>query len=335
VQSALFVYDAVPACDTAVSVRDSVALDKHKVALDGFKFDFEILETGAVFVTYIEVKGSRFDNNNIDYDGEINGMLSALNSGELKIGAKTTRGYGRAEVSAIRKVFDLLEQWLDFDMFDEKCWEDAEAVELNGKSGDATISLSLRQKGGISIRRYSTDIGSPDFIQLSLADGTPVIPGTSWAGAFRRRFTELSGDGALRDRLFGYVSQTDKNEVQKSKITFSESRLQGGTWKTITRNAIDRFSAGTKEGALYTEKTYYNGICELEIRMKPDAGEQDIAYIMAVVFDLHNGFLSIGGQTAVGRGLFEITSIKINGREQNSLLDSRDIGGALQCIKNG
>lgn len=358
-QSALYVYDAnlIRSTAAAVSVRDSVALDEYKVSKKSAKFDFEILETGAEFVTYIEV----YKRPDSDYcDVKIGEMLSALNSGELRLGSKTTRGFGRVKVGAEKKSFDLgepsdIEKWLDFDMFGEDSWTNSVPVILTGTGDDTVITLQLRQKGGISIREYTTDIikttdknargSAPDYIQLTLKNpdetsaepGTPVIPGTSWAGAFRHHYSFLGGDEDCKKDLFGDVPLDKKNKAAavKSKITFGESRLSGGVWKIITRNAIDRFSAGTKEGALYTEKTYYNGSCELEIRIKHGTCKTGFSYIPASILDLHNGFLAVGGLTAVGRGLFEITSLKINGTAKTELLKNSDIGGILECIANG
>ena len=53
-KSKVYFYDADLISDFSISVRDSVKL-KNKVAVDGSKFDFQIVETGAEFVTYIEV----------------------------------------------------------------------------------------------------------------------------------------------------------------------------------------------------------------------------------------------------------------------------------------
>ena len=52
---------------------------------------------------------------------------------------------------------------------------------------------------------------------------------------------------------------------ESCKDNFSESEISGGEMKFITRNSIDRFTAGTKDSALYKEKTCYNGNCDLEI----------------------------------------------------------------------
>ena len=108
--------------------------------------------------------------------------------------------------------------------------------------------------------------------------------------------------------LFGYV-QVKSSAAQKSGVVFSEMRLTGGQAKNVTRNSIDRFSAATKDGALYTERTYYGGNGTLEIRLpKGNGALRSLVY--ACVLDLCRGYLAVGGLTAVGRGIFQIQKEK-------------------------
>ena len=120
------------------------------------------------------------------------------------------------------------------------------------------------------------------------------------------------------EMFFGAKKSKDK-ENRKSCIRFSESRIEGGKWVTYTRNAIDRFTGGTVDGALYTEKTYYNGNTELCIDCDFSGMEQEgrnhFASVMAAaIMDLHGGYMAVGGLTAVGRGIFKITEIWIDGK---------------------
>ena len=140
----------------------------------------------------------------------------------------------------------------------------------------------------------------------------PVVPGTSWAGAFRHRIEELAGGSgkALTDEWFGKVETGGNGNKTRSRITFSESQISGGAFKEITRNAIDRFTGGAADGALYTEKTYYGGDTELKIVIKSDSIDENFGNALAAaIADLHGGYLAVGGLTAVGRGLFKVTAV--------------------------
>ena len=218
--SRIIVYDAhIKTGDeknSVVTKRDMVALDEYKTAVPGAKFDFEILEPGVKFVTYIEQnielpekpleneesaeELKRAEDKKIE-DGlikenqfVINEIADAWMKGKIVIGAKTGRGYGRTKGIVRQSVlYDLtdpvqMEKWLDFDMYADN-WEPDKTDERrhetsisdlkvsgeknNGKirmlaeEKTCTITLELRQQGGISIRQYSTETGEADYQQLT------------------------------------------------------------------------------------------------------------------------------------------------------------------------
>ena len=314
-QSAIRVYDAQCTSENAesfISVRDSVKLQK-KVAVEGAKFDAQVVNHGVEFTAFAELL-------DVSFDAQLMAAFAAMNSGLLRFGQKTTRGYDQVALKVYKKEIKTVEDYLAFEMFTDEAWKGIDSESLDkGAATQFQLNVALDIKGGISIREYSTEVGMPDYSMLTLK-GTDeqrrkaVIPGTSWAGAFRTRFTELVGPEEAR-ALFGDVYQTKDekgNKVTvalKSKIIFGESELEDGEFKNITRNAIDRFSAGTREGALYTERTHYFGSTHLCITL--DAGVSDTALkaLAICLWDLHHGFLAVGGLTAVGRGVFEIRNV--------------------------
>ncbi len=322
-----------------ITNRDSVKL-KNKVGVDGAKFDMQAVEPGITFVSYLELLDSQ-------YAAEIENALAKVDAGILHFGAKTTRGYG--QVALLVKKFEIFdfEQYLDFALYDEEKWKSVNEMSLPDVSDTVKkITLSLKLDGGISIREYSTDVGMPDYETMSLHNNEgkkalPVIPGTSWAGAIRSRFEEIVGeniiendkDKAVTNALFGFVNPNEKDNPIKSKVIFSETKIKGGTYKENTRNSIDRFSAATKNGALYTERTYYGGETKLEILIKKELDEKEKFALAATFADLHNGFLAVGGLTAVGRGLFNITAV--NGSTETAKkfdADTLDIDGFIKEV---
>ncbi len=321
-------FDAVSVSDSFTTIRDSVKLD-DKVGVDGEKFDMQAVETNAEFITHFELTDASDDEKEMITDA-----FSAFNAKQLQIGSKTTRGYGQIFITDLKTAeFSLpedKEKWLDFEPYDyssDKYYTSSEIIPIGKKYN--TISVKLKQKGGISIRSYTVknpaDISSADYIQLSTSDGVPVIPGTSWSGAFRSRFEELGGK-KLAESLFGYVKKENKTQ-KKSDIIFSESRIENGKSKVFTRNSIDRFSAATKDGALYSEKNYYNGNCQLDIFLKKGIDEEEkcLKILCAVLCDLDKGYLAVGGLTSVGRGVFTATELKINNIDKTNALKSNDI----------
>ena len=342
-QSHVIFYDALYAGESepVISVRNSVHLI-DKVGKDSAKFDFEIVESGVRFRTYIELD----DSVSADDEKLFLSQLAALNSGILRFGHKTTRGYGQVRLENVRRLaFDDISKWLRFDMYDDDCWTGAETFEPPETGSDTDIiELELELKSALSIRSYTTEVAAdgeptaPDFKYLSLRNGKPVIPGTTWAGVFRDGVARLLGVNKMTDakmqELFGYVEQGTKI-TQKSKITFSECVFEDGTYekKLITRNSIDRFSAATNDGALYTELTIYSGKTRLIVTL-PKGTDIDLkAALLAAFADLDNGFIAVGGLTSVGRGLFEIKTLRLNGEDMTDKFkayDLKDIFGGEQ-----
>ena len=186
------------------------------------------------------------------------------------------------------------------------------------------IVVPLKQKGGISIRRYSTRSGEADYEHI-MCDGKPVIPGTSWNGAIRADAKRiLLGAGVSRanaDKIiriwFGHIKDKEVIDPAQSMLVISESLIQGDyKLLPITRNRIDRITGGTVDGALYSDVSCFEGETELEILVRRDEKEGGkwykslVAMMLLVIKDLENGFLAVGGQTAIGRGVFEKSKSK-------------------------
>lgn len=322
-ESRLVFYDGVlKNREFHISVRDSVSLDAYKTAKDGAKFDMEVLEPGAEFVTLLE---QGFFS---EQDEVVSNLIAGLfHDGKVRFGAKSMRGYGETGRALVRMAeFDLtsdtgVEAWLQFDPFREDAWNGkAECTFSSGEEArEGILSLSLKQCGGISVRKYTTKVSTgnkpqPDMEQLTVRFGReekPTIPGTSWAGAFRHRMGELGLEREEDEVLFGFVRGEGKNGKQRSRIRFSETVIDKAHEKVLSRTAINRFDGGVKNGALFTEKTYYDGELTLNIGLdkKDRPGDGTLSILAAAVTDLHYGFLAIGGETSIGRGLFEITSV--------------------------
>lgn len=179
------------------------------------------------------------------------------------------------------------------------------------------ISVPLRLMGGISIRRYSAKSNQADFEHIT-CDGKPVIPGSSWNGAIRadaaRILRELIDVGKdkqmivdnLIDDWFGKISDEQGGSMQ-SLVVVSESIIEGATPVPMTRNKVNRFDASTVDGALYSEISYFGGKTTLELLIRKDEKryyEELVEILQLVIRDIKEGFVAIGGQTAVGRGVF-------------------------------
>lgn len=322
----VMVYDGCLQGEAVVAARDRVKLDRHKTAEPGAKMNFQVVEPGAVFHTFLEL--------NVREEGDeqaVDGLVRGLRF--FSLGGMITRGYGRVETTAAyRRAFDRgsregARDWLAFDLFAPDAFGEADRMPLEERrGGERRLAIQLQPCGGPMIRRRSTAVGEADFQPLSLADGCPVVPGSSWAGAFRRHMRALAEElglpdaGKRLDAVFGFATPQGR---QRSRIAFSESRIEGSERKQRTRVAIDRFTGGSHPGSLFTEQACYGGKTVLEIAyadMEPCLE----ALLLVALLDLHHGILSVGGQTAVGHGLFALRRVLRDGEDiTEDLLEGR------------
>ena len=324
------------------SIRDGVKLTSDKNVEN--KFDFEVLETGARGTMYISYLIREGDAESL-FQRNIVCILNGIADGQIRFGANKNRGYGRLAVKTVRmKTFDRSNRndYISFDVRDLSKYEGPETYDEwsreNSEKNDryCKVAVPLRLTGGISIRKYSARPNEADYMQITIGkedagNERPVIPGTSWNGAIRsdalRILKELEVDDAEQyiNQWFGHVNQKDPEgrTARQSAVVIGESIIKDSVPLTMTRNKVNRFDASTQDGALYTEISYFGGTTDLEIMVKKSieyiddtnkkrkTALKDVNYkailglVMLVITDIVNGYVAIGGQTAVGRGLFE------------------------------
>lgn len=347
-QSPYFISDAILVnSNINMSIRDGVKLTENKTAEKSAKYNFEVIETGAEFDFRIEL--TIRDGDNADKMKEIvDILLNGFNSGEIVLGLKSKRGYGKVSLIDIRKrSFEKnIDDLLKFDKYSIANYENYSPKEQNSNKNYDYIELSLEQIGGLSIRRYSSRAGEADFEHIK-SNGTPVIPGTSWAGLIRgqvERYVNLIENqfniklDVNLDYWFGREKQKN-SEAVASNIIVEESIIENSKEITLTRNKIDRFSGGASDRALFTEKAVFNGTTKLGIKIKKGITYKDnelqedstkstknskvennskiVGLIALVLKDIDNGLIALGGQTSIGRGIFKIQSCKLNNEELN------------------
>lgn len=314
--SSIFVSDLYFDSTVKTAVRDGVSLSDRKTAISQGKFDMEVIDTGAAGHFYMELQLRQNDNED-EFLEQLAQVFCGWKKKEIRLGSKKSRGYGEIGLVFVKKKEFCKNNILEYK--DAYCIEKQqdgtwEAVDIaswdENMSRYVTISLPLRLEGGISIRQYSAKKGEPDYVHIT-ANGEPVIPGTSFTGAIRHRLREIllqlgtANTQEIIDSMFGYVNAKMENDAHISNIVIGECVLKGYKRLIMVRNGISRFESGTKDGALFKEVSYIGGTTVLEIKVKktPEVNEM-IGLLLLVLKDIQNGFLAVGGQTAVGRGLF-------------------------------
>ncbi|MDO5423022.1 MAG: RAMP superfamily CRISPR-associated protein [Eubacteriales bacterium] len=311
---------------SVVSVRDGVQLNEWKNVQN--KFDMEIVETGARGTLYLNYTMRGTDKKE-DYEEEIASIFQAIQKGTIRIGANKNRGFGRLKLGAVyQKSFSQedgrkidIEEWVNFKknfrdtkLYEKKSYEEWAKGKEQVPERYVKVTVPLRLKGGISIRRYSARPQEADFEHITCAS-MPVIPGTSWNGAIRADIRTIlysigkteAQTAELIKQWFGYVPLKKNEASEQSMVVIGESRIEEAAAVPMTRNRINRFDASTKDGALYSEIAYFGGRTELEIMVKKDESKAYhalIGILSLVIADIQDGYVAVGGQTAVGRGIF-------------------------------
>lgn len=320
--SSLFISDLTFEENPVIGVRDGVSLSDKKTAVTQSKYDIEILEAGVKAHFYLELV-IRENDDEMMMDQELATIFCGINAGEIRLGAKKTRGFGEFKIVRLSEKVYSKENYLEYaDSYNLEKWENCNN-ELESWIKKASwspkvihVDVPLRMKGGISIRRYAAKKGEPDYVHLT-DHGVPVIPGSSLAGAMHHRIktilNELVQDGIelpkdigdIMNLSFGYVKDT---QACASNIIISEAEIEGAKPMTMIRTGVSRFESGVKDGALYKERTYVDGKVNLRLQIRRSADPEEEKWILGILLlalkDLQNGYLAVGGQTAIGRGVF-------------------------------
>ena len=336
--SALIVYDAY--CNqSTTSIRDGVRVDpKSGAAADKAKFDVEVLERETEFMLNLECVIRKGDQN-YDLTALFLAILHGFQNGDIRLGARTRRGYGRGSVGSW-EVRDLkmdtpgdVLAWLRADPWSRpKSKLKPRALSSNHRQY-FRIEADFRLRTSLLIRSSSADPKAPDEVPDMThlhSGGRPIVPGTSFAGAFRHRaaviadainWSKKSNDTDAVSEMFGPVHEQNQPANQQkglwaSRVWVEERLVKGVKLQWQDRVAIDRFTGGSLEGALFNEKPAYPlSIKELakeqnrpNLRLRLTLEEPDKAEIGLLILtlrDFWHGYATLGGETSNGRGTLQ------------------------------
>ncbi len=294
IQSPLIIFDA-PGMPSGFELRDGVKIDSTtRTATEKHKFDIELLCAGSTFDLRFELIVSEKSENRQKLFNALATALDGLAKGDIPLGARKTRGYGRCSVSEwtvrhynMADPSELL-AWLASEREGDSTWvPEVPAVKKNNITealgGTVTLLEDNRQSaslhaefsfdGPVMIRSgFSESYKGPDVMHLhspgpGKPDPVPIIPGTSWAGILRHRAERivriLTGNNSDKttkyiDHIFGpsKIEETDEN-TWASRLSVAESRIDGGHSMIQSRIKIDRFTGGAYESALFEEQPVF------------------------------------------------------------------------------
>lgn len=345
--SALIIADA-PCVDEKVntSTRDGVrVLHESGTAAEGAKFDVEVIERGTEFELNLECiirqvddkpPGLKDGKKKPNLEELFLALLHAFEQGNIRLGARTRRGYGRGEVESW-KIHDLkmcnpedVMAWLRDDPWSRPESNLKPEPLHTDQQRYFRIEADFQLRTSLLIRSSSGDPEAPDMIHLQ-SDGEPVLPGTSFAGAFRHRATLIANTicwaNDAVDKMFGYVyedkgTNKQKTDAQASRVWIEEQLVKNVRYQWQDRVAIDRFTGGSLEGALFNEKPVYplslDEIAKKEsssnlrlILTLEEPEEAEIGLLLLTLRDFWSGHAALGGETSNGRGTLQGIKAKL------------------------
>ncbi len=310
-QSPLIVHDA-RGFTKAVELRDGVQIDlKTRTAADEKKYDYRLLAAGARFELRFELLIGQpphddFAAHRRQLRQALATALDGLACGEITLGARKRRGFGRCRVERWEvREYKLTERvgllaWLAEGRGDD--WAEpprpvrsaaiAEAlgpdvaVAATDRRRQLTLTATFSLDGSLLVRSGfgEEDLGADMAHLHSFGEDQerrrPVIPGTSWAGALRSRATQivntLQADSepgrALIESVFGpaEIKAPRDNETRQparaSRLLVAESVIERGRSFRQSRVKLDRFTGGAFESALFEEEPIF-GLPDTSVKL--------------------------------------------------------------------
>lgn len=328
---------------SAIEIRDGVAISPATgTAEEHKKYDFEVLPAGTRFPVRVDLLlppppsgGGRQSFDERALLGALASALDAFSNGEGSLGARRSRGLGRVRATWQVRRFDLTTgdgwlAWLTCDLSPDSMGESRSAsLKVLNDSAPAAlrplalpadererivITAKLIPKHDLLLRSPGTKPNDPDVVYLQ-SGGEPILPGTSIAGVVRAQALRIAqlvrgekGDAEQWvNSIFGPRFEGQRplpgTSPIASRLRISETRLVGASPAQQTRIAIDRFTQGVVDSALFDEGTSVGGSAEVTVELR-NPQDSELGLVLLVLKDLLDGWLPVGGTSSVGRGVF-------------------------------
>lgn len=304
----LIVSDALFDPDAEQYVRPRLRIDPVTgAAAAGGRFDVAHIGAGAVLRFSLTWLGDR------EHEGEpetVERMLAALDSGDIRLGAQKSNGFGRVKLTGTKQTFDMK------DPRDRRAW-------LNDTGPDSPLKLPKAanrrrvtftvtgQMDSVLVRAaYAEQTGISSYTPNITEGNRPILPGSSVKGAVRARAEAIADaaglDAARVKDLFGR-SEDGGDNGRPGQVWFEDARL-GDCKKKITRIRINRFTGGVIRGGLFQEEPV-SGEVTLHISV-PDGDPVACALLLYALRDLGMGLYNLGSGGTIGRGYVTVRKVE-------------------------
>ena len=289
-------------------IRPRLRIDgKTGSASKGGKFDLAHIETGSDFAFTICWLGEKDE---ASITSVIERLLSALNGGEILLGAEKSNGFGRVSLNVTKQSYDL------FDSEDRERWlsetEDGEALSLPEVDEKPVTLFSLNGTADSILVKAAAAVqeNKGNFTTNLTEAGVPVIPGSSVKGVVRARSEKIAAflglPNSLIESLFGRESR-DGDNGQAGRLRFADVRFTKGVSQKINRIRINRFTGGVMHSGLFFEEPVSG---ELTLQVEVPAGEEaGCMLLLYALRDLAIGLYNLGSGGSIGRGFLRVEEL--------------------------
>lgn len=331
-------------------IRQHARISEKGVTVKGGKFDEQVVFAGTRFCFELEMVSVKEENNNFE------SVLSQINNKTFRIGSGTRCGFGEIEVVEMQRAKLDLSKPEDLDLYLDKSsnlsedwngWQRDENIEKETLSTDwVEYKLSLQPEDfflfGSGFGDHEVDMTPVKARKVEwsngcgkISDKMVLIPATSVKGALSHRvafhWNKLNGyyagnpeakvgkDNFAVKTLFGSEGEKDGEGQFRGNVIFSDIvEKRYVEYKILNHVAIDRFTGGAMEGALFSEKTTYlkekdkpfemTILVKNEMLSKKDKKNVTVGDALEVALqDICKGMLPLGCGVNRGNGIFSGT----------------------------
>lgn len=321
-QSHLIFDDLVCVLDYETTIRDGVKINlKTNLAVDKGKYDYEILEPGAIFNLNGEITVRALAKED-DIIKVLQCIQHVLMHDTFQVGSLTSFGFGQLKAE---QEFDYTGLLKGSDLF-EQLKESNKCVNVLDKS-------SFETKAPISFR-FELVPTTPLFIGGGVSENANaddaslksnkeyILSAKSLKGAIRHHAFRIADTvhnetlaSEICNDLFGNRAADGKEKLTKSKFWTSDAVIKEPQKdrKAQMQVAIDRFTGGAIESALFSTEPMWptdDTRVNVEWRLSEDK-EHFVGLVLLVARDLMTEMLPVGGDKAIGRGRFDAIEAKL------------------------
>lgn len=337
-------------------VRQHVRIGHKGTGEEHGKFDNQVVYAGSRFC--FEIETLLMDGED---DVIMPCVIEAINGDTLRLGGGTRDGFGKGKVVELKSAMIDLTKKDELDCYLSKSSNLADSANWNGwkeedwnngtTSNDYTIyKLSLNPR---DMFMFGSGYGDEDVDMVPVSEpkvvwnnnangllskGCTLVPATSVKGALRHRvayhynkikgWTVENGKGQKSEdndavkALFGSLTGSNDGKQTRGCLLFEDLYVEDLGSHILNHVMVDRFTGGTIEGALFSEKpTVGMGTTiNMNIVLTHAIADRDVEEALdKAICDIKNGLLPLGGSVNRGNGLFSGTCVKFKNGEETAL----------------